>query len=106
MTKALARRPRRDEVYVGGLMVQSLTSQAITYRASGTLAVGLQWGSNSDVRTGDGAELDQSFAFVCEIVLPIDEPWNLELAETSCCLDTDSWTDLMTPDDEPQLKAV
>lgn len=95
-----------EEVYVGELVVQALTSEAITYRAAGTLVVGLQWGSNSDVRKGDGAELDQSFPFTCEIVLPIDEPWNLELAETNYSVDTDSWTDMMAPDDEPQVKAV
>ena len=90
-----------EEVYVGELAVTSLTSAAVTYRASGTLAVGLQWGSNSDVRKGDGAELDQSFPFTCEIVLPIDEPWYLALAATTYSVQTERWTDMMAPEDGP-----
>ncbi len=63
----------------------------ITYRVEGTISVSLQWGSNSDVRRGDGAELDDDFPFHCDIELPLGDPWDLNEAETNYGVDTSSW---------------
>ena len=41
----------------------------------------------------------QSFPFYCDLVLPLDEPWNLDLAETTYGVDTREWRDAMGPDD-------
>ena len=88
-----------EEVYVDRVIVHAIGVDTITYRATGTVAVVLQWGSNSDVRRGDGAELEESFPFYCDIVLPLDEPWNLDLAETVYGVDTQEWRDAMGPDE-------
>ena len=88
-----------EEVYVDRVVVHTIGVDTITYRATGSVAVVLQWGSNSDVRRGDGAELGQSFPFYCDLVLPLDEPWNLDLAETTYGVDTREWRDAMRPDD-------
>ena len=89
-----------EEVYVEKTTVHRIGAESITYRAEGTLSVGLQWGSNSDVRNGDGAELDQDFPFHCDIEVPIDDPWNLEYSETSYGVDTSEWREAMEPDEE------
>ena len=88
-----------EEVYVDRVVVHTIGVDTITYRATGSVAVVLQWGSNSDVRRGDGAELEQSFPFHCDIELPLDDPWNLDLAETTYGVDTREWRDAMAPDD-------
>ena len=88
-----------EEIYVDRVIVHTIGVETIIYRAIGSVAVVLQWGSNSDVRRGDGAELEQSFPFYCDIELPLDEPWNLDLAETTYGVNTQEWRDAMGPDD-------
>lgn len=92
-----------EEVYVDRTVVHAIGADTIIYRATGSVSVVLQWGSNSDLRRGDGAELGQSFPFFCDIELPLDEPWELGLSEVTCGVDTGSWRDAMRPDewDEP-----
>ena len=46
-----------DEIYVDRTSVKGSGSQKLTYEAEGTVDVTLQWGSNSDVRNGEGAEV-------------------------------------------------
>ena len=46
-----------EEIYVDRVIVHAIGVGTIIYRAIGSVAVVLQWGSNSDVRRGDGAEL-------------------------------------------------
>jgi Predicted pPIWI-associating nuclease len=88
-----------QEVYVHETVVHAVGPDTITYRSSGSIDVILQFGSNSDVRNDMGAELPQTFPFTCDIVLPLDDPWDLGLAETRCGVDVREWTDAMRPDD-------
>lgn len=88
-----------EEVCVDDISVHAIAADTITYRVSGTVEVVLQWGSNSDVHRGDGAELPQSFPFQCDMQLPLDDPWDLGLAETTYGVDTQEWHDAMAPDD-------
>jgi hypothetical protein len=80
-----------DEVYVEHATVHTIGLDTITYRVTGSVDVTLQWGSNSDVRRGDGVELGQSFPFQCEFQLPLDELWDLDLAEPTYSVDTGTW---------------
>ncbi len=89
-----------EEVYVGATSVCSIGAHFITYRATGTIAVGLQWGSNSDMRRGDGAEADLSFPFHCDIQVSLDDPLNIAFSETEYAVDVSSWRDGMAPDDD------
>src|SRR6202051_3163930 len=50
-----------DELYVDTVTVSTIGADKITYKVAGSVEVTLQWGSNSDVRRGDGAESSQSF---------------------------------------------
>jgi len=89
-----------DDVYVEEVSVRAIGAETITYQVTGSIDVTLQWGSNSDVRRGDGAELPQSFPFQCEFVLPLDDLWDLDLAEPVYSVDTSEWTDAMRADEE------
>uniref|UniRef100_A0A939M556 Predicted pPIWI-associating nuclease group 2 domain-containing protein n=1 Tax=Bradyrhizobium barranii subsp. barranii TaxID=2823807 RepID=A0A939M556_9BRAD len=59
----------------------------------------MQWGSNSDMRRGDGAEADLSFPFHCDIRVSLDDPLNMAFSETEYGVDVSSWRDGMAPDD-------
>ena len=89
-----------DEVYIDDTYVKRIGPQSITYCASGSIDVTLQWGSNSDVRRGDGVEIGETFPFLCEIDVPLDNPWDLRMAETIYFVDTKRWRDDRSPDDE------
>jgi hypothetical protein len=88
-----------DEVNVEHVAVHKIAANTITYRVTGSVEVTLQWGSNSDVRRGDGAELEQNFPFQCEFELPLDDLWDLDLAEPTYGVDTREWTDAMGADE-------
>ena len=88
-----------DEIYVDEVTVAAIGVDTITYLVTGSVEVTLQWGSNSDLRRGDGAEAGHSFPFECEFRLPLDDPWNLDSAELSYVVDTSKWHDMMTPDE-------
>jgi Predicted pPIWI-associating nuclease len=89
-----------EEVYVDDTSVRSIGAHFITYRATGTIAIGLQWGSNSDFRRGDGAEADLSFPFYCDIQVSLDDPLNMAFNETDYAVDVSSWRDGMRPDED------
>jgi len=89
-----------DEVYVHQTSVKAIGPNSIIYRAEGSISLILQWGSNSDVRRGDGVEVGQSFPFHCDIEVPLDDPWDLSLAETVYSVDTSNWRDDAADPDE------
>jgi hypothetical protein len=88
-----------DELYVESVIVSAIGADKITYRVTGSVEVTLQWGSDSDLRRGDGAESSQSFPFQCEFQLPVDDLSNLDNAELSRGVDTSKWRDMMAPDE-------
>lgn len=102
-----------EEIYVGSHEVTSITSETIHIRVSGSLGVTLQWGSNSDLRRGDGGELDQSLVYTCELTCEAanPDPEALEFVQNSLMVDTaewsnnkDEWNDSLADsslDDEP-----
>lgn len=98
-----------EEVVVYEQEVLSITSDSIFLRASGTIGVTLQWGSNSDVRNGDGAQGKDTFDFTCELTGSTKAPDSdkLEYIENSISIDTDHWFDTEDArDDEPDAPAV
>lgn len=82
-----------EEIYVDSHEVTDITAEAIHVKASGSIEVTLQWGSNSDLRNGDGVEMDESFAFTCELTCatPNPDPNELEFVENSVQVDTGLW---------------
>lgn len=50
-----------DEVYTAEVSVIGIDSRNVFFEATGTVSCELQWGSNSDLRNGDGALLAEAF---------------------------------------------
>jgi len=80
-----------DEVDVHQIEVTSLDHAEIQFTAYGSVGVELQWGSNSDVRKGEGAVIRDSYPLTCKFISKVDSPEELELVENSLCVDTSSW---------------
>ncbi|MCA0930162.1 pPIWI-associating nuclease domain-containing protein [Ruegeria profundi] len=80
-----------DDICPMSTTVDSIDHATVHYRVSGDIEVTLQWGSNSDRRKGDGAELGHSFPFVCTFDVPVDDPSNIADAEVSFGVDTSGW---------------
>lgn len=89
-----------DEVYTDKVEIYEINHESIKFRVYGSIGCELQWGSNSDLRRGDGAVLPQSFPFVCELTSPVDAPEEIESIEDSLGVDTSSWTDVRYGQDE------
>lgn len=88
-----------DELYVDSIIVSTIGADTITYLVEGSVEVTLQWGSNSDLRRGDGAESSQSFPFHCEFQLSLDDPWDLDDAKLTYGVDVSRWHEMMAPDE-------
>lgn len=54
-----------EEVNVNSATLKHIKEDEITYEIGGTLEVRLQWGSDGDMRRGDGHEVYESFFFSC-----------------------------------------
>jgi len=80
-----------EGIYVEEVNVTKVASQYIYLQALGTIEVELQWGSNSDLRRGEGAVGSDSFPFVCDLQSHVDSPDVLEVIEDALCVDTSSW---------------
>lgn len=80
-----------EEIYVDKVRVKQIGADQIVYEAEGSVSVGLQWGSNSDLRSGDGAEMDESFPFRAEITVPLEAIFDVALGEVTYGVDTSAW---------------
>lgn len=80
-----------EDVSVGSARVVDITFDTVRYRVKGSIDVGLQWGSNSDLRRGDGTTLDKSFPFACEILASVGAPFEFDSDETEVIVDTSEW---------------
>lgn len=91
-----------EEIYTACTDVVLIGPDFVRYRATGTVSATLQWGSNSDMRRGDGTEIEESFPFQCLFDVPIDDPRNLNHAEIVSGVDTSNWYSDDWPDDSRQ----
>jgi len=89
-----------EEIYNDKIELYEINHEAIKFRAEGTIACELQWGSNSDQRRGDGGVTPQSFPFTCELFSPICDLETIEVEEGTFGVDTSSWTNVRYGQDE------
>lgn len=80
-----------EDVDVSSVKVTGIDHERIHIEVNGTIDCILQFGSNSDVRRGDGAEILQSFAFGCQLYCPVEDPDELSVIEDSVGVDTREW---------------
>lgn len=90
-----------DEINVHQIEVLSMDHAEIQFTAYGSVGVQLQFGSNSDVRRGDGAVIRDSYPLTCKFISQVDSPEELELVENSLCVDTNSWWNGYYDEGEP-----
>lgn len=81
------------EVDVHEIEVTSMDHAEIQFTAYGSVGVELQWGSNSDVRKGEGAVVRDSYPLTCRFISKVDSPEELQMVEGSLCVDTSTWWD-------------
>ncbi len=75
---------------VDDITVVLIDSERIHLNITGSAYVELQWGSSSDFRNGDGAQMNEYFPYSCKAYAPVDDPTKLEIEEDPQ-LDTSSW---------------
>lgn len=90
-----------ENVNVHEIEVTSMDHAEIQFTAYGSVGVELQWGSNSDVRRGEGGVLRDSYPLTCKFISKVDSPEELEMVEDSLCVDTSSWWDGYYDEGEP-----
>lgn len=82
-----------DEIYTEKVSIFGIDSGFVRFEAKGFISCELQWGSNSDLRRDDGAVMNQSFPFSCELWSPVDDPQAIISDENAVKVDTSSWHD-------------
>lgn len=82
-----------DEINVEEVTVTKVGSEFIHIRASGSIGVELQWGSNSDLRSGVGVTGNDFFPFSCELQSNVKDPVELVVIDDTIRVDTSSWWD-------------
>ncbi len=90
-----------EDVNVHEIEVTSMDHAEIQFTAYGSVGVELQWGSNSDVRKGEGAVFRDSYPLTCRFISKVNSPEELEMVEDSLCVDTSSWWDGYYDEGEP-----
>jgi len=89
-----------EDVDIATITVSSIDDQSVHYEAVGLIHCILQFGSNSDLRRGDGAEVPQSFPCRCALSSPVEDPTEIEIDEDSVGVDTSEWERLRYGADE------
>lgn len=82
-----------EEVYVEEIYITDITHDTIFFQAMGSIEAQLQWGSDSDLKRGDGAIVDESFPFVCKFSCPVENPEEdaLEIEENGLEVSAEGW---------------
>lgn len=80
-----------EEVYVEKTEVLSIDEAYIHIRATGSVYVELQWGSNSDVKNDIGAVGSETFPLIAELTIDINDLSKVSVIESSISIDTSSW---------------
>ena len=88
-----------EEIYTDKINITDITSQYIEFDSEGSVTCELQWGSDGDMRRGDGAVLTESFPFTCSLRSFVDNPSEVQIDEGNFQVDTSSWWEEMRRDE-------
>jgi hypothetical protein len=89
----LATHHQVDEIDIDQVEVTQITHNQIVIVATGSLEVELQYGSNSDIRRGDGAAFPDSFPFTCYLCSGVEAPDQVQVRANGLLVDTSAWSD-------------
>jgi len=82
-----------EDVETEQVEVADITSCRIDLTVEGTIAAQLQWGSNGDVRRGDGVVFGESFPFTCKLSSVTSEPGSFPEGVQDLRVFNDDWFD-------------
>ena len=80
-----------EGVDIDDLFVTGIDDVFIYVHAVGFIDVGLQWGSNSDIRNDIGAEGDDSFPIEVDLTVDLNDLTKISLVESTVRVDTSRW---------------
>lgn len=89
-----------DEVGTDAVIISTIDHEFIYFKATGWITAELQWGSNSDVRKGDGAIGSLTSEFECRLTSPVGEPDAISVLEGTLSVEEAPWKGRETEDDE------
>lgn len=84
----LSTHTRPSGVWDVEIVIASLGDDCIRFDGSATICVDLQWGSDGDVRRGDGAEASTSFPFSFKGTASIEDPTKITIDREDIVIDT------------------
>lgn len=90
-----------DWVGINERSVVGITASHVEYEITGSVGVTLLYGSGSDRRRDDGAQLTDEFPIAMRFRVPVETPDDLGEAEITSEIDTSAWFD--HEDDEAEL---
>lgn len=79
-----------EGVYVDSVLISCIDSSGVYFDVDGTIDVALQWGSDGDMRRGDGASQDISLPFKAKMSCPVSGFNNFTIIEPIDVV-TDDW---------------
>lgn len=80
-----------DACYISSIAITRITEEQIYISVSGTIQVRLQYGSDTDVRRGDGAVSHESYPFTCEMVGEVNQLEEFEPDIDTMVVDTETF---------------
>ncbi|MBK5446050.1 hypothetical protein [Peribacillus sp. TH24] len=87
----LATHYRVEGVYINNIKIESINSQSIDINIEGSVDVQHQYGSDGDLRRGDGVEFENSYTFNFDLIQDIDNPFEINLSVDDIGIETDSF---------------
>jgi hypothetical protein len=82
-----------EDIETEQVEVLGISSCSIDFSVQGTIAAELQWGSNGDVRRGDGVVFCESFRFSCKLSSDVRDPGNFPEGVQDFRVYNDDWYD-------------
>ena len=79
-----------EEIYTNQINITNISSQFIEFDTEGSVACELQWGSDGDMRRGDGVVVPKSFPFTCSLRSFVYDPSEVQI-DGDFQVDTSSW---------------
>lgn len=80
-----------DEVSIDEVLVDFIDNEHVELTITGTICAELQFGSNSDMRCGDGITLDHSFPFSCRLRSEVGNPGVFPYGPENFEVSNDDW---------------
>jgi aminopeptidase N len=82
-----------ERTWIDEVETTRIDSEHVWYKVTGSIEAQLQYGSGSDFRKGDGATIDHSFPFTCELPAPVSDPKKFDTDFVTLNVEDGGWYD-------------